>query len=75
MIFEKGWELKFEERYAGLWRASVSDGTDEKPIPLLFEKDRVEVIEKRMGEINLKESTFNLFRLIVTGCIKICCRY
>jgi hypothetical protein len=75
MIFENGWVLEFKEMPGGMFGASVSDGTNEKSIPLLFEKDRISVIEEKMSKLNLKDPTLEYFRLVVAGCIRISCRY
>jgi len=72
MIFEN-MSLNFTEFSNGMFKATVSDGTTSKVIPLLIEKNEVELVEEKMRKVPLqKNTTLNLFYLIVAGCIRIC---
>lgn len=69
----KEYMVGFNNLKSGLCQAIVTNSTDLLPIYLLFEPEKIDLIENRLKTIAYKENlTLEFFKMIVAGCIQTC---
>jgi hypothetical protein len=73
LFFKNGYRVEFININSELCRAETTDGTAVLPIHLLFEPEKINIIEKKLRAIRFKKNmTLDFFKMVVAGCIKIC---
>lgn len=67
-------KIVFRKRPMDDWSytVSVSEGNEKQNIPLLLDKDQINIVVKRLNSIKRTDLEFDLFCMVVAGCISIC---
>ena len=67
-------KIVFRKRPMDDWSYTVfvSEGNKKQSIPLLLDKDQINIVVKRLNSIKRTDLEFDLFCMVVAGCISIC---